>query len=105
MRWISIFILFFVSNVFALDYSQPDIKKLPSVSGTPLAIKNDSTKFYGVYTSNKSQCPRYLKLFNKKANSVVLGRDKPDLTFVLRPQTSDWFPSINEQSFSNGISV
>lgn len=100
-----LFICICAHTAFGLDYTQPEVKKLPSVSGTPLSIKNDSSIIYGVYASNKSQCPRYLKLFNKKASSVVLGIDKPDLTYVLRPQTNNWFPNINEQSFSEGISV
>lgn len=90
---------------FAQEYKHPDIWKSGSLGGEPQEFKGGAVKLYGTYAFNKSQCPRYLRIFNKKASQVVLGKDKPYMTIEIKPQTSVWTPQLQETLFDKGLSV
>lgn len=89
---------------FAQDYSHLENWKSGSIT-TPVGPKNSSTKWYGTYGINKSQCRRYLKVFNKKSADVKLGKDKPVITYELTPQTTRWLPREVETLLDKGMSL
>lgn len=90
---------------FAQDYSHLENWKSGSITGTAVGPKNSSTKWYGTYGINKSQCRRYLKVFNKKAADVKLGTDKPVITYELTPQTTKWLPREIETLLDKGMAL
>ena len=106
VKFVVAFLLTLVCNcAFAQDYSPPTIWVSGSVMGAPLAVKNGSTKWYGTYGSNKSQCRRFLKVFNKKAVDVKLGKDKPLINYEIHPQSNQWLPREVETLLNKGMAV
>lgn len=96
--------LLLLNCAFAQDYTQLSAWQSGSIT-TPVGPKNSSTKWYGTYGINKSQCRRYLKVFNKKAADVKLGKDKPVITYELMPQTTKWLPREIETLLDKGMSL
>lgn len=96
-----------VSSVGALaqDYTHPSAWKSGAITGKPVAVKNKPGSYFASYGTNKSQCPRYLKVFDKKASDVKLGTDKPKFTMKIEPQSGRWFPQEIEQLLNKGLAV
>lgn len=89
----------------AQDYSQPKAWKSGSITGKPIAVRNGASKLYGTYVVNKSHCPRYLRVFDKKASDVKLGVDSPIKTIEIPPQNYLWVPESQEVELSKGLAV
>jgi hypothetical protein len=88
---------------FAQDYTQPKVWSSSALTGSPVTVKGSQARLYGTYGSNRSQCPRYIKVFDKPASEVRLGVDRPILNLEVLPRSTQWFPELQERLMERGL--